>query len=101
MFVRLSLSKPAAQSRQEALGIEDHLLAHFSTLPGFVEGYRLENPDYIGRVTLWDSQSAADHAAGDSHTMASRSRLVELQLMREADTFELSFEGSPPLRPAS
>lgn len=96
MFVRLSLSKPRSESRAEALTIEDHLLSHFADLSGFVDGYRLENPEYIGRVTVWESQEAADRAAGDSHTMASRSRLIELQLATEKDTLELSFEGSPP-----
>jgi len=99
MFVRLSLSKPRPQSREQALSIEDHLLSHFVALPGFVDGYRLEGSEYVGRVTVWESPEAADHAANDSHTMASRSRLIELQLPTEKDTLELSFEGSPPRRP--
>jgi hypothetical protein len=96
MFVRLSLSKPRAESREEALDIENHLLLHFADLSGFVSGYCLQNPEYVGRVTVWENQDAADKAAIDSHTMASRSRLIALQLATEQDTLELSFEGSPP-----
>lgn len=96
MFVRLSLSKPRSESRAEALEIEDHLLGHFTELTGFVTGYRLENSEYIGRVTVWEDQDAADRAALDEHMMASRSRLIALQLPTEKDTLELSFTGSPP-----
>ncbi len=96
MFVRLSLSKPRPEVREEALTIEDHLLSHFMELAGFITGYKLEGAEYVGRVTVWEHQAAADEAASDSHTMASRSRLIELQLQTEQDTLELSFEGSLP-----
>jgi hypothetical protein len=95
VFVRLSLGKPRAESREEAITTEDHLLSHFASLGGFIGGYRLENVEYVGRVTLWEDAVAADRAANDAHTMASRSRLIQLQLPTEKETLELSFEGIP------
>jgi hypothetical protein len=91
MFVRLSLSTPKAGNNRDAiLAIEDDLLAFFGSQPGYIDGYRLTDSDQIGRVTIWESEAAAELAANAQHTLSVRSRLLPLI---EANPTELALEG--------
>ena len=68
----------------------DDLLAFFSAQPGFIDGYRLASNDQVGRVTIWESEAAAEQAANSQHTLAVRSQLLRLA---EANATELALEG--------
>ncbi len=75
-YVRISLmqSKPGRQA--EVKQLMDELADFFAKQPGFVDGYGLHSSDaLVGRVTVWDSESAADAAAQSNHVLAVRSRL--------------------------
>ena len=77
-FVRITLSRPRPEVRAE---VEQHfqdLISSSARLPGFVAGYVLVSPDLsaeVGRVTIWDSQASANHAANDPHIMAVHAEL--------------------------
>jgi len=96
LFVRISISQPRAEAREEYISIEDDLISHFSEQEGFMEAYRLVNDDYVGRLSFWQSQEAADHVANSQHTLSVLSRLVQLELVNERPRLELHFEGTEP-----
>ena len=91
MFVRLSLSTPAADHHDEILKIENDLLAFFATQPGYVDGYGLATADQVGRLTVWESEAAADHVANAQHTLALRSELLR---MTEGEPLEMHLDGT-------
>jgi hypothetical protein len=77
-YVRISLVAPKEGRREEVVSIEDQLVEHFRSLPGFIEGYRLNSPHQVGRITVWDSGESADAVANNQHTLSLRSRLLPL-----------------------
>lgn len=78
-FVRISIAKPRAESRDEIRRYFQDLIESTSHLPGFITGYVLESSASsgdVGRVTIWESQEMANRAANDAHVMAIHSRLI-------------------------
>jgi heme-degrading monooxygenase HmoA len=76
------------------------LSTHYHEQPGYQSGYILNpysgapNDDRRwGRVGLWDSEDAAEHAAQTEHSMALRSELS--RIVAEDSHFEFTFEGTP------
>lgn len=95
-YLRLSLARPMEGRDDEAQRLEADLVSHFSTQEGFVAGYRLTARDggrEIGRITIWESEEAADRAATTQHVMALRSELLALA---EAERVEMAFEAAKP-----
>ena len=90
MFVRLFLSNPRPGQRDEVLALADDLLSFFSAQPGFIDGYRLTTAEQIGGVTIWESETMADHAANSQHSLA---LLSELRPMIAAEPLGLGLEG--------
>ncbi len=90
-YVRISLATPREGTRDRLLQLEDELLAFFARQDGFQAGYRLASHDTVGRVTIWESQTKADHVASAQHTLAVRAEILRLAL---ENLLELSFEGT-------
>ena len=88
-YVRISLVAPKAGHRDEVITIENELVKHFRSLPGFLEGYRLNSDYHVGRVTVWDSEASADAVANNQHTLALRSQLLSMI----GDSMEYGLEG--------
>ncbi len=75
-YVRVSLMQPKASRHAEVKELMDELAHFFAKQAGFLEGYGLYSSDaLVGRVTVWDSEAAADAAAQSTHVLAVRSRL--------------------------
>lgn len=75
-YVRVSLMQPKTGRNDEVSALLDDLGAHFASQPGYLDGYGLHSNDgLVGRVTVWESASAADAAAQGDHVLAVRSRL--------------------------
>lgn len=77
-YVRLSLMKPSPGRGEAVVKMLDELLASFAKQPGFIAGYRLVEPiedGEVGRITIWESEEMADHAAVSEHVLAVRSQL--------------------------
>ncbi len=75
-YVRVSLMQPKAGRHAQVSELAGELAEFFAKQPGFVEGYALHSTDaLVGRVTVWDSEAAADAAAQSTHVLAVRSRL--------------------------
>ena len=91
-YVRLSLLATLEGHEAEARRVEEELLAFLAQQPGFVDGYLLSAPGpspEVGRLTVWESEADADHAANLDHVLALRSRLLQIT---EEDRFERSFQ---------
>ena len=73
--LRSTLVSPR-KGEAEALSKLLHLLdGYLSTQPGFVESYELAENNSLGRVSVWESRQAADHAATRVHTIALKSQI--------------------------
>ncbi len=97
-YVRLSLMNPKAGKDDLVSGIMDHLLEFFATQPGYVRGYALLSGDpqgRCGRLTVWNSEQEADHAANTQHVLSVRSEL--LLLIEEDSHVERSYTAFDPL----
>ncbi len=80
-YVRLSLVQPKEGADDQISAMQDDLLQFFATQPGYVRGYKLirQFPDpRIGRISVWQSESDADNAAGSQHVLSVRSELIQL-----------------------
>ena len=93
-YLRLSLARPAEGGSEEAQRLEEDLLSHFSAQEGFVSGYRLAARNggrEVGRITIWESEEAAERAATSQHVMALRSKLLAVT---EEERVEMAFEAA-------
>jgi heme-degrading monooxygenase HmoA len=97
-FIRLALMKPIEGYEEELLQMHEDLIRYFKTLPGFMEGYTVKATDEtgrIGRVTVWEHDSDADHAAMQQHTLTVRSAMLQLIEEDTAAHRELAYEAKP------
>ena len=75
-YVRVSLMQPRPGHDSGVNELLTELADSFAQQPGFIEGYQLHSKDaLLGRVTVWESEASADHAAQSTHVLALRSRL--------------------------
>ncbi|MCH7811082.1 MAG: antibiotic biosynthesis monooxygenase [Chloroflexi bacterium] len=96
-YVRLSLMNPKRGQDERVSQIMDDLLEFFITQPGYVRGYRLLSGDQqqrVGRITVWESESAADRAANTQHSLSARSEL--LPIIEEDSHVERSYTAFDP-----
>lgn len=74
-------------------GLLEALDNHLGSQPGYILGFRfasLEGGDQVGRVSVWASREAANHAAGLTHTVALRSEIhLFIQPGHVEDLFEI------------
>ncbi len=80
VYARLSLLRPKAGRREEALSLLDTLIDYYSLQPGYLDAYTLTSPvgdgrGEIGRLTLWESDRDTDRVATSEHVLSLRARL--------------------------
>lgn len=100
MFVRVSHMHPKEGQEARLTELLKQLSAFYREQSGYQGGYILgpyegaEPEDRRwGRVGLWESSHAAEHAAQQEHSMALRAELT--RVVEEDSHFEYSFEGTP------
>ena len=79
-YVRISLMNPKPGSEELVAGLMDNLLKTFVGQPGYVRGYALLGGDpqgRVGRITVWQSEEDADHAANTQHVLAVRAEIMQ------------------------
>ena len=92
-YVRVSLMQPKAGRHAVVKQSMDELAEFFAKQRGFIEGYGLHSENaLVGRVTVWDSEAAADAAAQSTHVLSIRSRLN--QDVIDGSHQEHAFEGT-------
>ncbi len=101
-IARQSIVHPLPEEASQVEALLDELEAHFATFPGYRLGFRYRpvgNHGEIGRIGVWDSSEAANHASQDNHVVALRARLMGL-LHGEHMERVLEIEGTPQNLPS-
>ena len=98
LYVRLSLMNPRPGEEKLVAGLMDNLLEFFAEQAGYVRGYALLDGDpqgRVGRITLWESEEQADHAANTQHVLTVRAEIM--QRIEEDSHIERSYTALDPL----
>lgn len=77
--VRITIARPRTEVQHEVEQYFRELIDRTSRMPGFLSGYVLQASGAsgeVGRVTIWESQEAANRAANDPRVMAIHARLI-------------------------
>ncbi|HEY8489908.1 MAG TPA: antibiotic biosynthesis monooxygenase [Dehalococcoidia bacterium] len=96
-YIRVSLMRPQVGREEEVERLLTDLLRFFQGQKGFIAGWRvsaLDRSGEVGRITVWESEEDADHAANQQHVMAVRSEL-NLLLEEDAEHVERAFAATP------
>ena len=93
-YIRLSLATSLPDRRAEIRQYYQELVAYASSLPGFVTGWVVtgSGDGEIGRLTVWESEAAANRAANDPHLMALH---AQIQFAVSGKLWDRSFETDP------
>ena len=78
-FVRLTVAHARPERREEVKKHYRELVDYVRKLPGCVGAYVLTAEDGtgdVGRMTLWENEAAANHAANDPHAMSLHAELM-------------------------
>ena len=79
-YIRISLMNAKPGSEELVAGLMDNLLKSFIDETGYVRGYALLDGDpqgRIGRITVWQSEKDADHAANTQHVLTVRAEIIQ------------------------
>ena len=77
-YIRISLMRPLAGREAAAVDLNAQLVAFYRQQEGCLQSHLIKATDgssEMGRVSLWESEAAADRAATLDRSMALRSRL--------------------------
>ena len=97
-YVGLSLMKPKPGEEKLVAALMDNLLEFFAEQPGYERGYVLLEGDtqgWVGRITLWESEEKADHAANTQHVLAVRAEIMHR--IEEDSHIERSYTALDPV----
>ncbi len=90
-YIRLSIAKPRPGQEKRLADLMGQVAEWVKTQPGCRESYLLEPHDDSGevvRISVYEDEKSADHAATESHLLALRS---EINLASEAPHVERGF----------
>jgi quinol monooxygenase YgiN len=93
-YVRLTLNQPRPEVRAEVVRHYRELVNYVKTLPGCLDAFVLESHDEtaeVGRLSMWESEEAANHAANDPHAMSLH---AELLFDSQGQVWDRSFEAT-------
>ena len=77
-YIRISLMTPAKGKSDEVRRLNQELSAFYIAQDGCLQSFVITAADgsgELGRVSIWQSEATADHAASHEHSMSLRSRL--------------------------
>jgi heme-degrading monooxygenase HmoA len=79
-FIRLTMATPRPERRAEVRQHYEELVAYVARFPGFLGGWVLEPSEgtavgEVGRLTLWETEADAHHAANDPHALSLHAEL--------------------------
>ncbi|GBD13376.1 hypothetical protein HRbin24_01404 [bacterium HR24] len=95
-YIRVSLMRAAPGHEGEVERLNRELVAYYRRFPGCLGTYYVRSADgsgEVGRVSIWESDDAADRAANDDHSMAVRS---QLHLLIQPGHQDRSFQAEAP-----
>ena len=77
-YVRTSLMTPAEGRDEEVRRLNEELSSFYQAQDGCLQSLMITAADgsgELGRISIWESEEAAEHAATHEHSMSLRSRL--------------------------
>ena len=77
-YIRVSIMKPKDGRGPEVAEINEQLAAFYRQQEGCLQGYSMRAADgsgEMGRLSIWESDEAAEQAATTEHSLSLRSRL--------------------------
>ena len=79
-ILRTTVVRPEPEHRQRVIDLFDEMNAFFSQQTGFISAltFTSHDGDEVGRLGVWDTEDHVDAVAQMGHTLALRSRLVEV-----------------------
>lgn len=95
-YIRLTLAKPRPERYDEVRRHYEELVKYTSTLSGFVAAWVVvphDDSGEIGRLSMWQTQEDAHHAANDPHAMSLH---AELEFDALGNLWDRSFDAFPP-----
>jgi hypothetical protein len=95
--MRVSLAKPRPERLAEVRRHYEELVSYLSKFPGFIEGWVIDSSageGETGRMTMWQTEADADHAANDPHVLALQS---ELRFDLMGQPWDRAFESHKPV----
>ena len=78
--IRTTIVTPREGHAEEVSSLLKELGTYLAKEPGFIEAYAFRDEGKLGRVSVWESREAADHAANQVHTIALRAKVHALTL---------------------
>ena len=98
-FVRVSILTPVAGQDAEVSRLLDELVRLYNGRPGFLSAWKLSSDQHagvsrFGRISVWESEEAANQTASDQRDMALQSQLKALA--QSGTHEEYSFTGTQP-----
>lgn len=90
-YIRLSIAKPRRGQEKRLAELMEEVAKAATSQPGCRESYLLEPHDDSGeivRISIYEDEASADHAANNAHMMSLRS---EINLASEAPHEERAF----------
>ncbi|OFW65093.1 MAG: hypothetical protein A2Y74_08795 [Actinobacteria bacterium RBG_13_63_9] len=76
-YIRISLMTPAEGRDEELRRLNEELSSFYQTRNGCLQSFVITAADgsgELGRISIWESEEAAEHAANHEHSMSLRSR---------------------------
>lgn len=77
-YIRISLMTPAEGRDEEVKSLNEDLSSFYQAQDGCLQSFVITAADgsgELGRISIWESEEAAERAANHEHSMSLRSRL--------------------------
>src|ERR1039457_2514509 len=99
-YIRLSMAVPQSERAVEIRQQYERLLSYLADQPGFVSGWVVagHGEGEIGRLSIWESEAAANRAATGSYVMALHAKVRSAAAGQLWDRSFMS-EGPAPYMP--
>ena len=95
-YIRLTVATPPPERLAEVRQRYEEIVTYVATLPGFVTGWVVapgHGDREVGRLTVWQTEAAANRAANDPHTMALH---AQIQFAVSGNLWDRSFDTDAP-----
>jgi heme-degrading monooxygenase HmoA len=99
-YIRLSMAVPQAERAVEIRQQYERLLSYLAGQPGYLSGWVVagRSDGEIGRLSIWESEAAANRAATDSYVLALHAKVRSAATGQLWDRSFMS-EGPAPYAP--
>ena len=94
-YIRVSMVAPPPERMADVRRRYEEIVAYVATFPGYISGWVVapgHGEEQVGRLTIWQSEADANHAATDAHAIALHS---QVQFTAGGTVWDRSFDTAP------